>query len=89
MRRHPQGCRLNFLFRKLYPINIQKGCVVAHVTTSYHARFVSKNLPDSLVKACQVRWWKLAKFVSLMVKYCKTLVYVIVKQYLCSKFLAI
>ena len=48
----------SFLFRKLNPINIQEGCVVAHVTTSYHARFVSKNLPDSLVKACQVRWWK-------------------------------
>ena len=30
MRRHPQGCRLNFLFRKLYPINVQEGCVVAN-----------------------------------------------------------
>ena len=56
MRRHPQGCRLFFLFRKLNPINIQEGCVVAYVITSYHAIFVSKNLPDSLVKAYQVRW---------------------------------
>ena len=30
MRRHPQGCRLIFLFRKLYPINVQEGCVVAN-----------------------------------------------------------
>ena len=56
MMRHPQGCRLNFLFRKLNPINVQEGCVVAYVITSYHARFVSKNLPDSLVKTRQVRW---------------------------------